>query len=330
MKRLYLFLVSLLTILLILAGCGSNSTSSDSASGESEVVEFPTKDLKVVVPFSPGGAVDVTNRLIAKYAPDYINGHEMIIENKDGGGGVVGQTYGANAAPDGYTITGFTSSVVSNPLTTETSYTHESFTPIAQYMFDPEVVVVKSDSKFETLEDFIEGAKTETLDMVTPGHSTSHHTAAVILADEQGLNFKYVHTGGGAEQLQQILGDHVDVAMMTYGEVQNQYKDGSVRILGVMGEERSEALPDVPTFKEVGIDMVYGPFRGIAVPKDTPEDVVKALDEIYKNILTDEGFVKEMATAGYIVTYSDSAKFQETISNEYDFIQKALPLLQAE
>jgi len=319
MKKVFLlrlFLV-LIAISMIIMNC-------------SAAEEFPTHNLKIIVPFAPGGAVDVTCRIIAKIAPDYLNGKKIIVENMAGGGAVIGQTYVSRAEPDGYTLLAYTSSVVNNPLTKETTYTHKSFQPIGMYCFDPEVLLVPADSQFKNLKEFIAYAKENEIIMNTPGISTSHHVAATILSDLTGAKFNYLHCESGAIQTQQLLGGHVDCGMMSFGEALGQIQAGSIRALATMDNKRRTDFPDVPTFKEEGIDLEFGPWRGLAVPIDTPKGIVEILDKAIKGIVEDQRFIDDLTKAGYPIKYRGSEEFAVYVDKQADYTKEILPLLQSQ
>lgn len=316
-------------LMVVLAACSGNSSNSSNQDNNSEnsKVDFPTKNIKVIVPFAPGGAVDTINRIIAKYDKDYLEGQKIVVENKEGGGAVIGQSYVASQEADGYTLLAFTSSVVSNSMTGDTNYTHEDFDPIVMYSFEPELLVVPSNSSLETFEDIEAKAKDQGIKLATPGHSTSHHTAGILLEENYDWDLDFVHTESGGEQLQQLLGNHVEAALLTYGEVQAQIEEGTIRALGVMNDERLESLEDVPTFKENDIDIVYGPFRGLAAPKGLDEGVKSKLEEMFTNILNDEKFQDDMKKSGFELVYGDAKELQEKTNTEYEFIEQVLPLL---
>lgn len=324
MKKFKLFSIVMIFVL-ILGACGS--TDAGEKSTDEESFNFPEKNMKVIVPFSPGGAVDTISRIIGKHSDDYTNGKRIIVENKEGGGAVIGQSYVAGAESDGYTLLAFTSSVVSNPLTSETNYTHEDFEPIVMYSFEPELLVVPKDSPIKDFEDFEAKAKSDGIMLATPGHSTSHHTAGILLQENFDWKLNFIHTESGGEQLQQLLGGHVEAALLTYGEVQAQIKEGTIRAIGIMDKERNENLPDIPTFTENGVDIEYGPFRGIAAPKGISEDVKAKLEKVFTDILKDAAFIEDMNKAGYQVIYGDSSVLQKKVNNENEFINQVLPLL---
>lgn len=324
-KRVLLMIVAVL--MLILAACSEGSSNSQDKDGKNSKAAFPTKNIKVIVPFAPGGAVDTINRIIAKYDKEYLEGQKIVVENKEGGGAVIGQSFVASQESDGYTLLAFTSSAVSNPMTTETNYTHEDFDPIVMYSFEPELLVVPSNSPLKAFEDVESKAKSEGIKLATPGHSTSHHTAGILLQENYGWDLDFIHTESGGEQLQQLLGGHVEAALLTYGEVQAQIEEGTIRAIGVMDDERLESLAEVPTFKENDIDIVYGPFRGLAAPSGLDEEVKSKLEDMFTSILNDKDFQADMENSGFQLVYGDSKELLEKTNSEYEFIEQVLPLL---
>lgn len=325
-KRLALFL-ALLLIATSIVGCSGDkapTTGANQSNGESA---FPEKDLKIIVPFAPGGAVDVTARFLAEVAPTYLNDKKIIVENMEGGGAVVGQSAAAKAKADGYTILAYTSSVVTNALTKETDYTYESFQPVIMYCYDPEVLVVPADSEFNTLEEFIEHGKTTPISMSTPGNSTSHHIAGMILEDRTGVKFDYIHNDGAAMQITQLLGNHVQAGLMVYGEAKSQIMDGQIKVLGIMNRERNEEISDVPTFQEKGIDIDYGAWRGLAVPVDTPKEVVDTLAKAFEEITKDPKLVENFEKAGYPLVVMGPDEFGPYVEQNAIDLEKMMSLI---
>lgn len=274
---------------------------------------FPAKDIKVIVPFAPGGGVDVTIRFLSEVAPKYLNGKNLIVENMPGGGAVIGQTAGAKAKPDGYTLLAYTSSVVSNPMQKKTTYTHKDFQLINMYCFDPEVLVVPKDSPYKTLKDFMDASKKGELSMATPGHSTSHHLAAQLLEKKFGVKYGYIHTSSGAQQLTQILGNHVQSAMMSLGEVASYIKDGSLRCIGLMSDGKFIGADDITRFSSIGFTTEWGAFRGVAAPAKTPKNVVQALSDAFEKMANDPSFVEKMNKAGIPMQVYNAARFDKYV-----------------
>ena len=141
---------------------------------------FPKKNIKIIVPYDAGGGVDITTRILAEAAgKDYFDGKSLIVENMAGGGAVIGHTAVANADPDGYTLLAYTSAVVNNPLLKDVTYTLDSFKTLGMVCFDPEILVVPPTAEYKTYDEFVEYAKTHTVKVATPGHSTAHHNADI-------------------------------------------------------------------------------------------------------------------------------------------------------
>jgi len=280
---------------------------------------YPEHTVNLIVPFNPGGAVDVTCRFLAEAVEKEL-GAKIVIMNKPGGGAVIGQTFVANSAPDGYTLLAATSSLVTNSLTKDTTYTPQSFQPVAMYCFDPEIMVVSSESKYKTAKELLEASKEDALLLSTPGHSTSHHIAGMMLEKITGAKFEYVHNDGAPQQVMQVLGGYTDVGLMAYGECQNQVKTGEFTVLAVASEERSPDLPDVPTFRELGIDLVYGAWRGIAAPAGLPQPVLDKLADAFEKGINDPVFRERMAKAGYPVLYRSPEGFAEYINKDTEAV----------
>lgn len=293
-----------------------------------QAADYPDKNIDYVVPFASGGAVDITGRMIAEAATEAFDGQKIIVKNLPGGGAVVGQTYVSSAPADGYTLLAMTSSVINNSLMKDVSYDLDSFTPLALYNLDPEVIVTSAKGDLPDLKAFLAAASDGSVSIATPGNSTSHHIAALSLAQQQGLDFRYVHNASAAMQLQQIMGGHVQAGFMSLGEAVGPAKDGNIRILAVMDQARSDLAPDVPTYREVtGDDMQWGTFRGIGAPAGLPEEVEAELTSRLQKVLTSPEFVERMAASGYKVDYRDDAAFREYLDNAATKMEQVIPLL---
>jgi len=316
-RRLLAALVLLVLTAMVAAAC--------SGSGG----EYPSKPIEIVVPFNAGGAVDTTIRIIAAEAEKNL-GQKILIVNKGGGGAVEGQSYAARANPDGYTLLAATSSLVTNTLTKDVDYTIDSFEPIIMYNWDPEVFVVYADSPFQTLQDVIEEGKKNPVSHATSGHSTSHHIAAILLENATGTQFKYVHTKGGSEQTPMIAGGHALTGLSAWGEVRPMVEQGKLRILGVMSEERDPRIPDVPTFKEQGIDIVYGAWRGIAAPKGTPKEIIDKLQDVFWKTLDSEELKTKFAEAGFPHMIAGAEDFGAYMKADHEMLAEVLSQLSVE
>lgn len=281
---------------------------------------FPDRSIKVIVPFAPGGGVDVTVRMLAEVAPKYLGGKSLVVENMPGGGAVIGQTAGARAKGDGYTLLAYTSSVISNPMQKQTSFTYKDFATVNMYCFDPEVLVVPRNSPYKTLKQFIEAAAKEEITMSTPGHSTSHHLAAILLEKKFGCKFGYLHSDSSAQQLTQLLGGHVQSSMMALGEITSYINDGSLVVLGLMSDAVYPGAENIPRFSSVGLDTEWGAFRGIAAPASTPGEIVGLLSAAFEKMAADPIFKEKMAKAGFpmqVMSGRDFAAYADKVAVIY-------------
>ena len=308
---------------------GSEAAGSEAATEAAKAnTDFPKKNIKIIVPYDAGGGVDITTRILTEAAgKDYFNGHSLIVENMAGGGAVIGQTAVANADPDGYTLLAYTSAVVNNPLLKDVTFTLDSFKTLGMVCFDPEILVVPPNSPYKTWDEFVAYAKENTVKVATPGHSTSHHIAAIQLAKEYGLKFEYLHNDSASVQMQQLMGGHCDAAMMAAGETVSQIGDGTIIGLAVGAEERVAEIPDVPTFLELGGTMVNGAFRGYACPAGVPDDVYQVLCEEFDKIATSDKFITGMKDAAIPYSYKNAADFQEYANQCYKDIEALVPEL---
>ncbi|MGI6631872.1 MAG: tripartite tricarboxylate transporter substrate binding protein [Bacillota bacterium] len=294
---------------------------------ESEAPAYPSKGLEFVVPFAAGGAVDLTSRILCTEVEKTL-GQKFTIANKPTGGAVEGLSYVARAAADGYTLGAATSSLVTNILTKDVDFTLDSYDPIAMYSFDPMVFVVNADSPWESLDEVVEASKTQSLAASTPGLANSKHIAGMLFEQESGAKFTYVHTGGASEGVPMLAGGHVQVGCWSWGEVKAMVDAGKLRVLGVMSEERDERIPDVPTFKEQGYDLVYGAWRGIAAPKGLPDDVKATLTKAFGDAIQNPDVVKQLKDAGFPVLYKDAEGFWDFVKADYDYVKAILETLE--
>ncbi len=298
--------------------------------GASALADFPEKEVTIVVPFKAGGNVDLCCRIIADEMTKIL-GQQVVVENRAGGGAIIGQTYALTQPADGYTILALTSSFVTNILSGDTEFGMEDAVAIGQFCFDPEIVVVGVDSGITTIDEFMAAAKADSLTNSTPGFSTSHHIASLIMTEQFGLTpFAYMHTDGSAEQVVQLAGGHAQVGLTTYGGAATLIAEGKIIPLAVCNSERHPALPDVPTMAECGYDFVYGAYRGFAVPAGTPEDVVNLLSDALKQAMESEAVVKAFNDSGFPIMYLNAADYQIMLDNDYKSMEAIYYLLDEE
>lgn len=332
-KKRIAALLMVLSMVLTLCACGksaadsSESASSDSDSQEAASLNYPTQDITVIIPFDAGGNADLSMRALINAANDggYFNGVTLVPENVGGGGAVIGQTQAFNAAPDGYTLMLYTSSVINNDVFNDTEYRYDDFLPIAGYNPDPEVVYCPSDAPYDTLQEFFDwAAKQDVVLAATPGHTTGHHIRLMNMAEDYGFNFEYIHTDSASEQLLQVMGNQVDISMNTIGATKSAYLDGSIKILAIATEERWEDLPEIPTCQECGYDLIDGADRGIAIVKGVDDAIYQYLVEEFKKVIESDAFKENMATINGVGLYKSPEEYQAYMDDTYKSIVDGL------
>lgn len=282
--------------------------------------EYPQRNIRLVVPFEPGGAGDTTSRIIVEAANKLLDDIKIQVVNRSGGGGIVGQTFVSRAAGDGYTILSMTSSVVTNPALKGASYSVDDFKPVALYNFDPDVIAVAADSAFTSIDDLVAAAKTRKPNMVTAGIATAHHMVGLAIEQNTDLEFNYLPIRGFGNQLQTVMGNHADGGFWPLGEAATHVRGGSIRILAVAAEARDERFPDVPTFEEAGLNVpVWATFRGWAVPAATPDEIVSVLSDLLAKVHESPEYRSKMEAAGFQPVYRDAREFRKAI-DEYKIL----------
>jgi putative tricarboxylic transport membrane protein len=258
----------ILSILVLLGGCFAAAAQ-----------QYPTRPVEIIVPYAPGGGSDIMVRNMVKV----IEQHKLVpvpiaVVNKAGGGGAIARTQFSQARPDGYTLGVMDPNPVLQQLLGEAPQDYRTdFTYIAKLVDDVNFLIVKTDSPIKTMADAIaeikkRGAKRFSIAGTATG--SQDHVASIDFDAAIGQQTNYLITKSGGEVLTTLLGGHVDAAWANPSECIEQYKAGQVRILAVGDTKRLADFPDVPTFKESGIDMVSYNWRGIGGPPRLPKAVV--------------------------------------------------------
>ena len=254
--------------------------------------QFPARGITVIVPYSAGGGSDISARLLARDL-EPIFGKPVTVENRAGGGGWIGWGSLAASNPDGYTI-GYVNapSMFAGYLDRSQGGARkenlDSFTPLINHVFDPNMWAVRPDSKFKTVKDVLDEAKKRpgTITLNGGGHGTDDHIAVLGISAKTGTSFQMVHFRGTPEGKTQVLGGNIEVYACNVSEGAEDVKAGLVRPLGVMADKRSGFLPNVPTFREQGFDEVWAVSRGIAAPANLPKEIETALIGFLEKTIT--------------------------------------------
>lgn len=296
-KKLLVFLGIFLVIGLFFNGCSRTS----------EAKAYPQQDIMIYCQFGAGGGNDVQLRAIAPYLkknlPDGIN---VVVDNKTGGGGIVASNYVWASKPDGYTLmqAQMGTMLVQQMYSKEINFDCDDYTWLGVYAFDKSVLVVRPELPIRTWDDLVEYSKKNTLRVATAGVGSNTHVQAAMFLDAAGIDANLVHYSDGTSAVVAAFGrGEVDMYIFSLGNQSiSAEKNGSVRTLCILQDERSEFIPDTPTLREIGASdaivtkvlenpIISAP-RGFCGPKGLPEDVRKTLDEAFSKALNDPELVE--------------------------------------
>jgi tripartite-type tricarboxylate transporter receptor subunit TctC len=235
---------------------------------------YPDRPINMVVPFAPGGAMDLGSRVVADRIAEFL-GQPLVSVYKPGGGGSLGVAFVAKGKPDGYTVLAAAAGMISIPtIVKKLDYNFDDLIPMGSYGKIPMWLAVKADARWKTLKDFVEEEKKSpgTLKVSSLGKLTSTDFVVALLNKHAGVKLTQIHYASSGVALTSLLGGHIDAALVTGAG--GLLESGQIRILAVAEEQRLEGLPDVPTFKEFGYPVVLLSWNSLFLPKGTPKEII--------------------------------------------------------
>ena len=281
---------------------------------------YPSHPIRLVVPFAPGGSTDLVGRLIAEYVGKHL-GQTMVVENKAGAGGALGAEQIARARPDGYTLGMATVSTHgSNPaIYSDLKYdARKDFAPISNVMGVPSVFAVHPNIPAKTMPEFIELAKADPgkYSFASPGVASLGHANIENFMMLSGIDLLHVPYRGAGPALNDALAGQVDSITDNLSSTLPHLLEGRLRPLAVLGAERSEVLPDVPTYGELGYpEMGTGGWFGVVAPAGTPENVIKRVNEAIQKAAQDPEFQEKARTLGATIRTTTPEEFAQDIDS---------------
>ncbi|MGH6771402.1 MAG: Bug family tripartite tricarboxylate transporter substrate binding protein [Xanthobacteraceae bacterium] len=286
---------------------------------------FPSRPVTIVNAFPPGGANDLITRPMAS-ALEAVIKQPVVVENKTGAAGAVGAQFAANAKPDGYTLLSHNNGLAGYaevdklfgrpPKTTRTD-----FIPLARLAADPVLLLVNAQQPYKTLEEFIGAAKKRPGQIVYSSgglYGASHLPMAMLEQAADVPKLRHLPTAGGGPAITAMLGNNAQASTQTVLATLQHIKAGKLRPLASFGAQRSKSLPDVPTLKERGYDIVYYLWVGLFVPKGTPADTISRLAAAIDKAAASPQFSGAIAKIGLEPSYlgaADFAKFWDADSS---------------
>ncbi|MEE4240425.1 MAG: tripartite tricarboxylate transporter substrate binding protein [Desulfopila sp.] len=295
--------------------------------------EYPSKPIKFLIPFNPGGQSDVAVLFLKPGLEEYL-GVDIVPQHRPGGGGAVGWTMLAQQKPDGYmmAVTNLPHIVMQPIMTEGVQYETSDLAPVYLYASSPGGVAVRADDdRFKTLEDLVAYSKKnpKKLSIGGTGKFTGNHLGFLQFTQLADIDASYVSFNGAAPQTAGLLGGHVDAIYGgTFIFSNNREK---IRVLAVATDERLADFPDVPTLKEKGYDMESGIDRGVTVPAGTPQDRIDKLAKALAHASKNTDFIEGMEKLGFRlldIGPEEYAKFIQARKDQYTKVLKQAGLLQ--
>jgi tripartite-type tricarboxylate transporter receptor subunit TctC len=295
---------------------GTAATAAALTTGAAQAqAAYPTRPITLINPFPPGGAADVVGRPFAAVLEPIVK-QAVVIETKAGAAGQVGAQFAASAKPDGYTllvhivsISGFAE--VDKLFGRPPKFTRADFIPIARFTEGPMALVVNDQTPYKTLKDLVDDAKKRPNDIVfsSSGLYGALHLPTALFMKAAGIQMRHLPTNGGGPALTAILGNNAQVLVTSIAAANAHINAGKLRALACLSEKRAASLPDVPTMKEQGFDVLFSLWVGLFAPKGTPEPIIKTLRDDSKKAVDTEQFKKAIDNIGDVVAYLDQPDF---------------------
>jgi tripartite-type tricarboxylate transporter receptor subunit TctC len=282
---------------------------------------FPTKPVKIVVPFPPGGATDITGRLVGQKLQEKW-GQPVVIENRPGAGGNIGAHYVAQSAPDGYTIIlGVTGSHGINISLHKKMPYHplKDFEPVTQATVYPNAIIVHPNNPAKNLQELLAAAKKDPGKHVfgSDGTGTGSHLTMELLNHRAGIKLQHAPYKGAGPLVSDVMGGNLPIGVTGIIGVMSAWKAGKVKVLAVSSLKRSPAAPEIPTVAEQGFPGFEAePWSGFFVPKGTPRPIVDKLADDMIEVMKQPDVVKRMADLGTPLVASRPDEFRKYVENE--------------
>ncbi len=282
---------------------------------------YPKRNITIVCPWSAGGGTDRTARFIAAEMQKRL-GVPVNVVNKTGGNGAIGHSAAAYAKPDGYTIGIITMELSTIPWMGLSKVSYKDFEPIMQFNQDYAAVTVKADAPWKNIKELIDAIKKNPGSFTFSGSGAGSiwDLARAGMLDKAGIDpkkVKWIPSKGAAPAVTELLGGHINVITCSYPEVAPQVKAGKLRTIALMAPERDPRFADIPTLKENGIDWSAGTWRGFAVPKGTPKEIVDKLYATLKDITDSAEFKDFMMKNGFGIKIRGPEEFKKFLEEDY-------------
>jgi tripartite-type tricarboxylate transporter receptor subunit TctC len=296
---------------------GSAASAAILATGSAPAQDaYPSHAITIINPFPPGGASDVVTQPLAAALQPIVK-QPVVIETKAGAAGQVGAQVASAAKPDGYTLLTHITSIsgfaeVDRLFGRQPKFTNADFIPLARFVADPCVLIVNDQQPWKTMNEFVEDAKKRPNGIIFSSsglYGALHIPMGLAAMAAGGLKLRHLPTNGGGPALTALLGNNAQALASSVSACLAQIKAGKARALASFGAQRSKALPDVPTLKELGYDVEYYLWVGMFAPKNTPASVTAYLRDALNKAAHSDLFRTALTNLGQELDYMDQPEF---------------------
>ena len=287
-----------------------------SARGE----DWPSRTIRLIVPFAPGGSTDVGARLVGNFVSQSLH-TQVVVENRSGADGNIGMEAVAKSAPDGYTVLVVTDQVASTAHIFRTNFDPlKAFVPVVQISRQPVVLAVHPSLGVGTLDEFLALARRQPgMSFATSGVGSQQQMVAEWFAKIAGITLAHVPYRGGGQAITDLVAGHVKIASLGSTPLIPHYKAGHVKLLAQSTATRSPSLPDVPTYQEAGIKgLVLAQWLGVFVPAGTPGAIVERLNAEINKALAEPSIRDNLLKAAQEPVGGSAAQFDKLFRDDYD------------
>lgn len=279
---------------------------------------YPAKPVELIVPYPAGGGTDVLARAFALAAVKHLP-QPLIVVNKPGAAGAIGWADVLNGKEPGYKVALLATDLMTQPNMGLTKITHEDFTPIARLNYDPAAITVRADAPWKTVEEFVAAAKKGDFRIGNGGNGSTWHLAAAAVEDKTGAKFNHIPFAGANPAALSLLGGHIEAITVSAAEVFPHVAAGKLKLLAVMSDERIKGFENVPTLKEKGLDISIGTWRGLAVPKNTPPEIVAALRAATARTVQEQSLRDALEKQNMGYAYAEGPAFAAVMAKDHAF-----------
>ena len=317
MRKITVSIIAIVSVLVLVVSFAPSVTAAD----------YPAKPIRLIIPFPPGGSTDALYRVFALYLEKELN-QKIVILNSKGGGGSVGMLKTIKAKPDGYTLGIYMTNTEVVQAVRMAKFTNEDMTPVALLGDLYLTVTVLGSSPIKNLEDYADAARKNPGKVgLAMGHGSLAQFVAAMVEEGLDVDLKLVNAGGGAQKKAAVLGGHVEALIDPTSSLMSMHKANQLRIIAVMSPERLEFLPEVPTAKEQGCNVIASQTYGVMGPKGIPQDRVDKVAAAIKRALDNPECREKVRNLNLIIDYKAGDEFKkhiQTVRNQIFDVAKKL------